>query len=143
MRLKRRKMKVILVNGSPHKDGCTKTALNIVAEELASNDIKTEFFDIGNNVKGCAGCHQCAITKSGKCVVDGDAVNKFLEKAAKADGFVFGSPVYFAAASGSINAFLDRVFYVGRNTIFPHKPAACLVSCRRAGSTAALDNLHK
>jgi len=136
-------MKVILVNGSPHKEGCTKTALKIVAEELNANGIKTEFFDIGSDVKGCMGCHMCARNKNGKCVIEGDVVNKFLEKAVKADGFVFGSPVYFASGSGSINAFMDRVFYVARNTIFPYKPGAALVSCRRAGSSAALDNLNK
>jgi len=135
-------MKVLLVNGSPHEKGCTYTALSAVAEELAKANLDTEIFHVGTTVANCLGCGYCAKTKSGKCVIN-DSVNVFLEKAATADGFVFGSPVYFASASGSINSFLDRVFYVGRNTLFPFKPAACVVSCRRAGATAALDNLNK
>jgi len=135
-------MKVILVNGSPNANGCTATALGIVADELKAATIDTEVFNVGNNVKGCAACWACSKLKNNRCAID-DVVNEFLAKAETADGFVFGSPVYFASASGSINAFMDRAFYVARNTLFPHKPASCLVSCRRGGASAALDNLNK
>jgi len=135
-------MKVILVNGSPNKEGCTFTALSVVASELKAQSIDTEIFNIGNNVTGCSACFACAKMKNNRCVIN-DTVNEFLTKAEKADGFVFGSPVYFASGSGQINSFLDRAFFVARNTIFPHKPAACLVSCRRGGASAALDNLNK
>jgi len=135
-------MKVLLVNGSPHEKGCTYTALSAVAQELAAAKIETEIFHIGTGVANCLGCGFCAKTKGGKCVID-DCVNAFLAKAAVADGFVFGSPVYFASGAGGMNSFMDRAFYVGRNTIFPYKPASCVVSCRRAGASAALDNLNK
>jgi multimeric flavodoxin WrbA len=134
-------MKVLLVNGSPRKDGCTYTALAEVAGELEKEAIGTDIFHIGAGaISGCVACGMCFETK--KCAV-GDNVNEFLEKAKGADGFVFGSPVYFASIAGSLSAFLDRAFYAGRTTVFPHKPAAAIVSCRRAGATAALDSLNK
>jgi len=133
-------MKVLLVNGSPHKKGCTYTALSEIDEVLKKDGIETEFFHVGSNVEGCRACGGCA--KIGKCVID-DAANLFLEKAASADGFIFGSPVHFAGPAAALTAFMDRVFYVGRNTVFPHKPAAAIVSCRRGGASAALDRLNK
>jgi len=135
-------MKVLLVNGSPNGAGCTATALGIVAKELNDAGVKTEVFNIGKKVSGCMACFACAKNKNNRCVID-DEVNKFLALAETADGFVFGSPVYFASGSGQMNSFLDRAFFVARNTLFPHKPAACLVSCRRAGASSALDNLNK
>ena len=135
-------MKVLLVNGSPRGNGCTYTALAEIASELEKESISTEIFHIGAKpIPGCVACGGCAGV--GKCMSADDCVNVFLEKAKAADGFVFGSPVYFASAAGTLSAFMDRVFYVGRNTVFPLKPAAAIVSCRRAGASAALDNLNK
>ncbi len=133
-------MKVLLLNGSPHPAGCTYTALCEVAKELEKNGIETEIFQIGTKpVSGCIDCGGCR--KTGYCVID-DGVNEFIDKAKEADGFIFGSPVYFASASGQISSFLDRVFY-GRTSLFEGKPGAAVVSCRRAGSTASLDQLNK
>lgn len=135
-----RKMKVILVNGSPKEKGCTYTALEEVAGALEKNGIETEIFWVGNKpLSGCLGCGACL--KSGKCFMD-DTVNTFVEKAKSADGFVFGSPVHYAAASGSITSFLDRAFY-GKGSVFQGKPGAAVVSCRRGGSAAAFDQLNK
>jgi len=136
-------MKVILVNGSPNKAGCTKRALDEVAKELTSANIETEHFHIGVNVSPCTACYKCVQNKDGKCIINKDSVNEFLLKAETADGFIFGSPVYFASASGGINCFMDRVFFVGRHKLFPLKPGAVVTSCRRAGSSASLDNLTK
>lgn len=135
-------MKVLLFNGSPHEKGCTYTALNIIAHELNLEEIDTEIFFVGN--KPLASCNGCAVCKkTGKCVID-DEVNVFLEKAKQADGFVFGSPVHYASASGISSTFLDRVFYAGGATsIFRHKPASTIASARRAGTTATLDQLNK
>ncbi|MDR2578283.1 MAG: flavodoxin family protein [Chitinispirillales bacterium] len=134
-------MKVLLVNGSPRKNGCTYTALAEIAKVLKNESIEAEIYHIGSQaISGCTACGSCFETK--RCQA-GDEVNTFLEKAKAADGFVFGSPVYFASISGSLAAFLDRAFYVGRSTIFPYKPAAAVVSCRRGGATAALDCLNK
>ena len=133
-------MKVLLLNGSPHPHGCTFTALSEVAGALEKNGIETEIFQIGNQpISGCIACGKCRDT--GKCVIS-DGVNDFVEKAKSADGFVFGSPVYYASASGQISTFLDRAFY-GKSAIFEGKPGAAVVSCRRAGSTASLDQLNK
>lgn len=133
-------MKVILVNGSPHEKGCTYTALCEIAETLKSEGIESEIFWLGTKpIGGCLGCGACG--KTGKCVFD-DAVNEFTAKAENADGFVFGSPVHYAAASGAITAFMDRVFYSSSRKMYM-KPAAAIVSARRAGTTAALDQLHK
>jgi multimeric flavodoxin WrbA len=133
-------MKVLLVNGSPHANGCTYTALCEVAGALEAQGIETEIFQVGTkSISGCLGCAACI--KTGKCVID-DVVNEFVEKAKEADGFVFGSPVHFASASGAITSFMDRAFY-GKGAVFANKPAAAIMSCRRGGATATLDQLIK
>ena len=133
-------MKVLLVNGGPHKEGCTYTALTEVAKTLNEEGIDTEIFWIGNKpVGGCIACKKCK--DLGKCVFN-DVVNDFIEKAKEADGFIFGSPVHFAAISGSMSSFLDRVFY-GRRKLFSNKLGAGVVSCRRGGATSSFDELNK
>ena len=133
-------MKVLLVNGSPHAQGCTYTALCEVAAALEKQGIETELFQVGTKpISGCLGCGVCI--KTGKCVID-DVVNEFVEKAKDADGFVFGSPVHFANASGAITSFMDRAFY-GKGAVYANKPAAAVMSCRRGGATATLDQLNK
>lgn len=133
-------MKVLLVNGGPHKNGCTRRALGEIAEALRQNDVKPELIWLGNEpYSSCLSCYQCFET--GRCVVD-DYVNVFLDKAMTADGFVFGSPVHYAAATGALTSFMDRVFF-GKSKVFRGKPAAAVVSCRRSGATAALDQINK
>lgn len=136
-------MKVLLVNGSPHKNGCTNAALEEIAKTLKEEGIEAEIYHVGvKPIVGCMGCYACH--EIGKCVIN-DSVNEFVEKAKDYDGFVFGSPVHYAAACGSITSFMDRVFFVasGHKEVFIHKPAAAVVSARRAGATAALDQLNK
>lgn len=138
-------MKVILVNGSPHEKGCTYTALKEIAKTLNENSIETEIFWIGTKpIAGCIACGTCVA--KGKCVFD-DVVNKFVEKAKNADGFVFGSPVHYAGATGAITSFMDRVFYSascsGNSNVFKFKLAATICSARRAGTTATYDQLNK
>jgi multimeric flavodoxin WrbA len=136
------KMKVLLINGSPNVHGCTYTALGEVAKELENANIKTEIFHVGNKpIRGCMACGGCSKDDSCKCAFDDDAVNVALEKAKEADGFIFGSPVHYAGASGQITSFLDRFFYAGNG--FQYKPGAAIVSCRRGGSTAAFEQLNK
>ena len=133
-------MKVFLVNGSPHQHGCTDRALREVASALEQGGIETEIFWIGNQpIGGCIGCGTCA--KLGRCAFDG-VVNEFAEKLGEADGFVFGSPVHYAAASGSMTSFLDRLFYSASEKM-RGKPAAVVVSARRGGTTAAYEQLLK
>ena len=137
-------VKVLLVNGSPNQAGCTYTALSEVAGALKEEGVKTDFLWIGKKpVNGCIGCRKCA--ELGKCVFD-DMVNQFAAKAGEYDGFVFGSPVYYAGMNGSLKAFMDRLFFSASHSD-PHpflfKPAAAVVSARRAGTTSALDQLNK
>jgi len=133
-------MKVILVNGSPHKNGCTYTALSEAAKALEENGVETEIFWLGNKpISGCISCESCS--KTGRCFMN-DSVNEFLDKAEKADGFIFGSPVHFASATGALTSFMDRAFY-NRSRVFSFKPGASVVSCRRGGASAAFDQLNK
>ncbi|WP_291573940.1 flavodoxin family protein [Clostridium sp. UBA4548] len=135
-------MKVLLINGSPKSKGCTYTALCEIAKELEKENIEAEIFHIGNKpIRGCMACGGCYKNDDNKCVFNDDVVNIALEKAKEADGFIFGSPVHYAGASGEITSFLDRFFYAGSG--FEYKPGAAIVSCRRGGSTAALDQLNK
>ena len=135
-------MKVLLVNGSPHEKGCTYTALSEIKKTLESENIEAEIFHIGTNpVRGCIGCGGCA-KNNGKCVFNDDVVNEIIEKAKTSDAFVFGSPVHYAAPAGALCAVLDRVFYAGSSN-FKYKPGAAIVSCRRSGTTAAVDCLNK
>jgi multimeric flavodoxin WrbA len=129
-------VKVLLINGSPHKEGCTYTALCEVAGSLNQEGVDTEIFWIGNKpLGGCIACLKCG--EMGQCVFD-DAVNVFRAKAYEADGFVFGTPVHYAAASGNMTAFMDRLFYSelrgNANKAFRMKPAAAVVFARRAGT---------
>lgn len=137
-------MNVLLVNGSPHQKNCTYTALGAVARSLNKEGIETDFFWIGNQpVAGCTGCYGCSLKQ--KCVLD-DKVNEFTALAAEYDGFVFGSPVYYAGMNGSLKCFMDRAFFSASEQT-PHpfrlKPAAAVVSARRAGTTTALDQINK
>ena len=117
-------MKVLLINGSPHEKGCTYTALEEIAKALNAGGVDTEL-----------------LWQLGKCV-HGGVVNEAAEKARACDGLIVGSPVHYAAASGTVTCFLDRLFYsAGRH--LRYKPGAAIVSARRAGTTAALDQLNK
>ena len=138
-------MKVMLVNGSPHKEGCTNRALEEVARTLEGEGITAEIFWIGPKpVGGCVSCGACKML--GRCAFD-DVVNEFRAKAAEADGFIFGAPVHYAHAAGSLLGFMDRLFYAngraGAPNVFRNKPAAAVTSARRAGTTAALDDIQK
>lgn len=132
-------MKVLLINGSPHKEGCTYTALKECADTLEKNGIESEIYWIGvKPIAGCIACGHCY--ESGKCFVDDD-VNKLIDRLPEFDGIIIGSPVYYAGPSGQLTAFLDRLFYAGSG--FDGKLGASVVSCRRGGATAAFDRLNK
>lgn len=134
-------MKVLLFNGSPRQNGCTAAALGIIAEELEKQGVQSEILWLGNQpVRDCIGCGGCK-TK-GRCVFDDDIINEWIDKAGKADGFVFGSPVYYAHPRGAMLCAMDRLFYAGGKN-FAHKPGAVVTSARRAGTTASLDALLK
>ena len=134
-------MNVLLINGSPHPKGCTYTALAEVAGQLEKNGIDTTFFHIGAKpIHECTACHACA--KTGLCVFNDDPVNECIELLKKADGVVVGSPVYYAAPTGAISSFLNRMFYL-KSDAYAYKPAAAVVSCRRGGAGSSFDRLNK
>lgn len=133
-------MKVLLINGSPHLKGCTYTALNEVAKALGEDGVETEIINVGKTSSGCMGCGYCY--KEGKCVNNSDCVNEVIARLDEFDGFIFGSPVHYASASGAITAFMDRLFYAGSKSL-RHKVGAVVASARRGGTSATLDQLTK
>lgn len=135
-------MKILLVNGSAKKDGCTYTALAEIEKVLQQEGLDTEIVCLGSSaIRDCIGCGQCNSKHPG-CVFDDDCINEIIAKAKEADGFVFGTPVYYAHPSGRILSALDRMFYAGKSA-FAHKPGAAIASARRAGTTASIDVLNK
>lgn len=133
-------MKVLLINSSAHEKGCTYRALSEVAKSLNKEGIETEIVQLKDPINDCIGCGACK--KTGECVIKDDMVNDFVKKAKDFDGFVFGSPVYYAHPSGRLLSFMDRIFYSG-SSAFAYKPAAAVVSARRGGTTASLDVIIK
>lgn len=135
-------MKVLMINGSPHEMGCTYTALKEIEKTLKNNEIESEIIWLGTEpLRDCTACLACK-KLDGRCAFGDDIVNIIIEKAKSADGFIFGTPVYYAHPSGKILSALDRIFYAG-GSAFQHKPAAALASARRAGTTASVDVLNK
>ena len=133
-------MKVLLINGSPHRDGCIARALKELEDTLNKENIETEVIHIGDKaIRGCISCYSCK--KSGKCVFD-DEVNIVGSKLKEADGIVIGTPTYFAGSNGTIISFLDRLFYSIPYSV-NLKVGAAVISSRRAGSTSALDEINK
>ena len=135
-------MKVLLLNGSPNEKRCTYTALFQVAQGLKEGGVDTEIEWVGSeSIRPCVGC--CACIKTGRCAFGvNDGVNALIEKAMAADGLVIGSPVFFSGINGSLKSVLDRMFFAAGGT-FAYKPGGAIVSARRAGTTAALDQLNK
>ncbi len=134
-------MKVFMLNGSPHEKGCTYTALKVIADELKAQGVDSEIVWLGNGaVRSCVGCGCCA--KLGKCVYSDDPVNALGEKIKSANGYIFGAPVHYSSPNGATVSALDRLF-MAFGSHMRLKPAACIVSARRAGTTASYDVLNK
>ena len=134
-------MKVLLLNGSPHENGCIFTSLSEISATLQAEGIESEILWIGTKpVQGCTACGKC---KSGSgCVFKDELYSAFTEKMQSSDAIIIGSPVYYAGAPGSLCAILDRTFYSAAG-LFRHKPAACVVNCRRGGASSTFDRLNK
>ena len=133
-------MKVLLINGSPNQNGCTYTALNEIAVQLEKEGVESEILYLGaESINDCMACGYCSDNDS--CVIN-DIVNEVAQKLDQYDGFVFGSPVYYAGPASRLTAFLDRLFF-SAGAKMQCKPGSAIVSCRRAGSSAALDRLNK
>ncbi len=134
-------MKVLLINGSPRKKSCTFRALTEISNTLNALDIETQIVSIGTTaIRGCIACNKCIET--GYCIFKDDPINEWIDIMKDSDGLIVGSPVYYAAPNPSLCAALDRMFYY-KSAVYAYKPGAAIVSCRRAGSTAAIDCLNK
>ena len=135
-------MKVLLINGSPHKGGNTFAALSEVGRALQADGIESEIVWIGNKpIRGCSACGMCKTKNTGKCVFDDDVCNSISAKFAEADGFVFGSPVYYGQPNGALLAIMQRAFF-SNGAHLQNKPAAVVAICRRGGATAAFEALQ-
>ena len=135
-------MKVLMINGSAREGSNTGLALGEIAKILAENGIESEIVNLDNTpIRDCTSCGACSKLDC-RCVYDDDMVNEIIEKAKSSDGFIFGTPVYYAHPSGRILSLLDRVFYAGGRA-FAYKPAAAVACARRAGTSASLDVLNK
>ena len=137
-------MKVLLVNGSPNRKGCTYVALKQIQDTLAEEDIDSKIYHVGHkDIRGCIDCRKCS--ELGKCIYD-DEVNSFVEMAEEYDGYVFGGPVYYGTVNPTLTNFMTRVFFssfFGGKRIFRLKPAAAVASARRAGTLTAIDTINR
>lgn len=135
-------MKVLLINGSPRKNGNTFTALSEAARTLEANGIETEIVHIGAKpIRSCIACGQCKASAQGRCVFDDDLCNVVAEKMEKADALVVGSPVYYGQPNGAVLSLIQRLFY-SAGSVVQNKPAAAVCVCRRGGATAAFQTLN-
>lgn len=136
--------KVLLINGSPRKNGNTAAALKIIEKELQDRGLETAWFQLdGKPVRGCIACGRCA--SEHRCQFKDDQCNELIEKMLEADGVVVGTPVYFAGPNGALCALLDRAFYAAANygQLFAGKPACAVATCWRAGATPSIDRINK
>lgn len=135
-------MKVLLINGSPHKQGNTFLALSEAAKTLAANEIETEIVQIGvKPVRGCIACGQCKQKELGRCVFDDDICNRISEKLDDADALIVGSPVYYGQPNGAVLSLIQRMFFSAGEKV-QNKPAAAVCVCRRGGATAAFQAMN-
>ena len=135
-------MRVLMINGSPRKDGNTSIALSEVAKQLAHEGIDSEMVWIGNKpIRGCIACGQCKEQALGRCVFDDDVCNQISAKFAEADALVVGSPVYYGQPNGALLSIIQRAFFSNGANI-SGKPAASVAVCRRGGATAVFEALN-
>ena len=144
-RVKAMSLKVVFINGSPNPKGSTWRSMVEISKVLHEEGILVEWIHVGNRpVRGCMGCNACKESGLGRCIYGDDVVNVAIAGMEQADGLVIGSPVHYAAASGAVTSFLDRMFYAAHaKKAFYGKPGAAIVCCRRGGATAALEQLNK
>ena len=136
-----RRMKVLLINGSPRKEGNTFIALSEIANQLATHGIESEIMQIGTKpTRGCIVCGTCKAKGNHRCAFDDDLCNRVNEKMESADAIIVGSPVYYGQPNGSLMSLMQRIFY-SAGDLYRHKPAAAVAICRRGGATASLQTL--
>ena len=135
-------MKVLLINGSPRKNGNTFVALSEAAKQLEKNGIETEIVQVGvKPVRGCIACGQCKMKELNRCVFDDDICNRISAKLDETDALIIGSPVYYGQPNGSVLSLMQRMFFSAGKKV-QNKPAAAVCVCRRGGATAAFETMN-
>jgi multimeric flavodoxin WrbA len=137
-------MKVIAFNGSPRKQGNTALLIRQVLRELEAEGIETEMMHMKGPIQGCIACSKCFESQDGRCALYRDVVNDCIEKMAKADGIILGSPTYFADLTPELKALIDRAGFVAKASkdMFRHKVGAAVVAARRAGAIHVFDSIN-
>ncbi|WP_321334898.1 flavodoxin family protein [uncultured Bacteroides sp.] len=138
-------MKVVAINGSPHKKGNTYHALTEIGKQLQENGIDFEIIHLGNQmIHGCIACGGCGKSRDEKCSISTDSVNEYIQQMKLADGIILASPVFYAGIPGTMKSFLDRAFYVSsnNNNLFRHKVGAAVVAVRRTGGSSTFDSMN-
>jgi multimeric flavodoxin WrbA len=137
-------MRVVAFNGSPRKDGNTAALIREVQKELELQGIKTDTIHLKGPIQGCIACFKCYEKKNGKCALEKDIINDCIEKMAKADGIILGSPTYFADLTPELKALIDRAGFVSKanGDMFKHKAGAAVVAVRRAGAIHVFDSIN-
>lgn len=138
-------MKVVAINGSPRREGNTSQMIDIVAAELAAENIEVEKLHLGTApISGCLACYTCSKLKNRKCIIDNDIVNTCIDKMASSDAIILGSPVYFSDISAQMKCLIDRAGTVCRTNgnLLERKVGAGVLAVRRAGATHALSTLN-
>ena len=134
-------MKVLLINGSPRKEGNTHLALMEAAKQLEKNGIETKLLEIGaTSVRGCIACNQCKIKPFRRCVFDDDLCNQAISLMEGCDGLIVGSPTYYGQPNGTLLSLIQRMSYAGSH-VMQNKPAAAVAVCRRGGASAVYQTL--
>lgn len=137
-----KKMKVLLLNGSPRRNGNTATLLAEAAKRLAENGIDSETVHVGTApVRGCIACGKCHSNRLGKCLFDDDVCNSIIARMAECDAIIVGSPVYYGQPAGQVLSVLQRMAY-SASSVMQGKPAAAVTVCRRGGASAAFQTLQ-
>lgn len=138
-------MKVVGINGSPHKDGNTAILIRTVFFELELQGIETELIQLSDRtIRGCTACWACHVSPNKQCAICDDDFNDCFAKMAAADGIILGSPVYSAGVTSQVKALIDRASIVlaANKGLFRHKVGAAVTAARRGGAISALDTLH-
>ena len=138
-------MKVVIVNGSPHKGGNCSYAIKLMERGFTEHKIDVKVLHVGNKkIQGCMACYKCYKMNNGTCTIDSDKVNEWIKVLKKADGIILVSPVYFAGVAGTMKSFLDRVFLVSaaNGNLFRHKVGAAFVALRRSGGISTFNELN-
>jgi multimeric flavodoxin WrbA len=138
-------MKAIAINGSPRRGGNTEIMLKKVLEPLEAAGWSTEYIQIGGKpLRGCLACFKCVEKRNGRCVIEDDDINDYLERMYSADAIILGSPTYFADVTSELKALIDRAGFVAlaNDGAFSGKIGAAVVAVRRGGATHVFDTIN-